>query len=615
MVLAVPVAGAEDADDLYARAESAYQDGELNEAGKILLRLTRQNPEYKQAYVLLGEVYYAKGKLRKAKKSFELAEVKTVEPRFAFAWGASFYNAEEWRVAIQGFKVAAQDQKLKDFAYYYLAVCFYELSFLYKAKKYLNKARPSRLPSRLREGRRKLSKLIEFRKEQAIRSVLNYEESRGPADSLPKRTNPGEVARRSKNDSTYGFKPPSEEQMPETSPPPGGPIPISPVKVDLTPAVIIQQTTSIRDNFGLVENELDFFGHRESFAVDVYRLDKGLPSEDDRSFGVQFYAGAAEYDASQQTRRLFTLQNTSGNFVENSSTSFDEQSGLIAVSPYFKLPINRNYTVSGELFHHEVLPEYDIKQRWGGSHLNLQLAFNGASFGYQAKVQYGGQFDFNDGRRLNDAQLHLGIDWDLYDFTFQILGRFLSSDGDTSVSNNPYRYALTDRRLRIPDGYQGYLYTGFQGRWSLTDGDLSLKLSRRERFLKDSRVVVRRYPTDSIETAAAYIHKVSLGGNYRVFTGVSVGLEGKFQAYGNYAYEAEIDGLSPEESLFLLGVTQLGYQLNLAVQPLEWLNFQAYYGSFVNQYDLEQRLVDQFKSNNPKTAINTNFYLEVAKSF
>jgi len=593
---------------ILARAEKALQEDRLNRAGKLLLQLIRQEPDNKPAYLLMAEVYYAKGDLNKAKRSFEMAAPETIEPRYGFAWGAAFYEAGEWRQAIKGFSQSIMIEGLEDYSHYYMGASYYQLRGYFRAQQHLNQARSSRLPESLRRNKQQLLQMIRMKKEQDLRSVIAPDNVDGGSQNVSQGISRGVPIPSDQNAGAYRFRSPKQESY-ETDQ--NRPL----FQIAYTPAFMFHQANTLNENFNFVRNSLDITAHRESLAVAATRLVEDQRFQEDQTIGLQIFGGNANYDAKISDERIVTLDETTGGFIQKDITRIKEKQGFFGVEPFIRIPLNSNLSLDAKLLHHEILPKYDSKGRWGLSLIHTKLQYQQGQLSGFAMISFTNQFDKNQSYEFQDQFISMGIGIELQDIQIQLSSSLLQTSGGNFLEVNPYRYVIADPRMRVSDGYMGFWLFRAYAYLQLPLGGLALNIQNKERFTYQSDRRQRQYPIDSIELASLNISQVALRYALPVLTGVSVTGEGFYHLYGDYWFAGDFDELSNSQQTYQTGVTQTGYQLGVSVTPIEWFRFHAHFATHLNRYDQEDELDQGFKAKNPSFGSSTQFLLELTKDF
>lgn len=594
---------------LMAEAQSAYQEGRFNRAGLILLRITRENPNHRGAYLLLGQVYYAKEELDKAKVSFELARPKQIETRFAFAWGAAFYDAGEWRQAIRGFKQSVDVPGLEDFSHYYLGASYFQLRAYFRAQQHLNQARSARLPGRLRRNKQRLLQQIRLQKERDLRAVIGSSSTRQrPSQNISQGVIRGVPIPANQMAGAYRFRSPEEEQS-------KGSRSQTLVQTTWTPAMNFQQSSLLNENFRLVRNRVELTAHRESVAASVTKLIEDNRYQENQTIGLQIFGGNAHYDARISDERIITLEDTTGGFIEKTTSSLRENLAFYGVEPFFQLPVSRYSHLRFSVLHYETLPSYDRKQGWGVSLGKVSYRVEQSSSSIFALASYSNQFDRQENFSFQDARYTLGLNYDFGELQVELAADFLLTAGNHFPTENPFRFVIADHRVRIPDGYRGYRAFRGQAMMHFPIGGFGLSFERKDRYLYGGSRPSRQRQTDQIELAALGIGQVALRYVTSFFTGVSLALEAYYQLYDGYLFESAVDEITATQQRFQTGVTQTGYQAAVNISPLEWLQFQARFATHTNQFDGESSLGEVFRSQNPNFGAVTSLFIELKKDF
>ncbi|MFW7377580.1 MAG: tetratricopeptide repeat protein [Oligoflexus sp.] len=606
LTLTTPLIAEDTADVLLSRAEEAYQKDKLNRAGKLLLRLIRQNPDNKQAFLLMAEVYYAKGEFDKAKKSFEKAAPETIEPRFAFAWGAAFYHAGEWKEAIKGFIRAVEIEGLEDYSHYYLGVSYFQLRNYFRAQQYLSQARSSRLPESLRRNKQQLLLQIRMQKEQDLRSVISGDQTAGGSTSNSKGISRGTPIPTDQNAGVYRFRSPkeAEQQVKENL-----------IQFAYTPGLMLHQASSLYENFSFVRNRVDLTGHRESLAIALTSLVENPDYGQNQTIGLQVFGGNAGYEAKITDERIVRLNETTGGFIQKEVSSINEGHGFFGIEPFFRIPLSPSLTFDAKILHYELLPEYRSKSRWGISQVVAKMHINQGIFTGFGSASFANQFDQIASYEFQDSLFSFGLGVDLQELQIDLSVNYLQTTGSQVIEANPYRYIIADPRMRMPDGYQGFFLIRSHLQLQMPMGNLALNLQRKDRSTFSDQRHSRLYGTDPLELAALSISQVALRYMVPLFTGVSLMAEGFYHLYGDYYFASSIDELSNGQQVLQTGVTQTGYQLGISVTPIDWLRIHANFENHLNQYDQEEGLDQSFKAQNPNFGSTTHFLLEMSKDF
>lgn len=598
----------ENPQSILSRAEKALQEEQVNKAGKLLLRLIRQEPDNKSAYLLMAEVYYAKGDLKKARRSFELADPETIEPRFAFAWGAAFYEAREWRQAIKGFRQSIKIEGLEDLSHYYMGASYFQLRGYFRAQQHLNQARSSRLPESLRRNKQQLLQIIRLKKEQDLRSVIAPDSSAGGIQNVSQIISRGVPIPSDQNAGAYRFRSPQQESNATSEEKPL-------LQISYTPAVMFHQANTLNENFNFVRNSVDITAHRESLAVTATRLVEDQRFQEDQTIGLQLFGGNADYEAKISDERIVTLNETTGGFSQKDITRIKEKQGFFGIEPFVRIPLNLNLSLDAKILHHEVLPKYDSKKSWGLSLAHVKFQYQQGQLSGFAMATFTNQFDQNQDYEFQDNFVSFGFGLDLQDIQIQISSSLLQTTGGNFYEMNPYRYVIADPRMRVPDGYSGFRLIRAYAYLHMPVGGLGLNIQNKDRFTYRGSRLQRQHPTDSIELASLNISQLALRYVLPALTGVSVIAEGFYHLYGDYFFASDFDELSSSQQTYQTGVTQTGYQLGVSVTPIEWFHFHAHFETHLNRYDQEGELDQNFKTQNPSFGSSTHFLLELAKDF
>ena len=88
----------------FLEAETEYKKGSFKNAGKLLTELFKKYPNKPKVIEKLALVYFQRRDLSKAREMFEKMPASALTREAGYAWGASFYEAKEWRKAAYGFK-------------------------------------------------------------------------------------------------------------------------------------------------------------------------------------------------------------------------------------------------------------------------------------------------------------------------------------------------------------------------------------------------------------------------------------------------------------------------------------------------------------------------------
>ena len=123
--LAILFLGHAVANDDFETAQKLYDAGDFKSAGKLLKKITKENPKFTDAWFYLGNCYRELDKEEKSIEAYQKAlhlDAENVEIRFNL--GVAYYKAKSYSKAIDAFKTIIRLQPDHAQAHFWLGLSY-----------------------------------------------------------------------------------------------------------------------------------------------------------------------------------------------------------------------------------------------------------------------------------------------------------------------------------------------------------------------------------------------------------------------------------------------------------------------------------------------------------
>lgn len=592
-------------DESYALGLQDYKAGRFKESVKQLKLILQTNPAHKQAAMLLGTIYYQHEKLERARGFFERTDASAFTADSSFAYGATYMEFGEYKKAAAGFRHAVKAKgPYREFAIYYLGVIYYRQGQWSRARRFFQTVDAQALPVFLRINRRRYLADLRHEQDKVLNTIISsndrggseLNQSQPSAESYnlprPKGSDLFEGAKDGEN--------PSDEHE------------NSNWRGSVRPTLLLTQQSSTLDNYGITQDVVSIFAHRESVRGELaYQSaqDKGKVTG-----SVQVAAGSTSYQAQVQKTQYFKLDQTTGAFTSQNNRRPSNTGGFGELRTNLGIGLNPEWRIDvGGAFLAEV-PSYVSAKSWGQSSLSTGIRFEGQGLelGLEGAVMQ--PFDAGGKRDAIDFALRTDIEKNMDIVRVALAAYYWETDNIKFVSPDRFRYTLVDPSLRYRVGFKSEL--GASGGVTFNFGELSLLLRGEyfDRTISSERYVNRISSLDDIETAVDGGIKMLSSLSYPIWDSFSlIGAVG-YNILTAYIYsDRDVDGTLIKD--YVSDIEQMTYQLGALVSFGDWLQVSGSYAFIANTYADKKVATPEFKRSNPDYIENSSFYLTITKSF
>ena len=582
-----------------SNARDAFKSGKINEAGKILLSITRREPANEAAFLLLAEVYYAKGKLSKCARSLGLSGQDKPTERLAFIWGACYFAAEAWQKSIDGFDMVARTSSYRPFANYYLGVIYFKLEQFFRAKRYLEDAESPRLPDRLRLNRVRLLNAIERRQNEVIQSAIE-------SVSIISETRNSEMAATERQQQVFEFRSPELEAEADGE---------ARRQLQIVPGLFLMQTNHLVENHALIRHQAGLTAHREKLDLS---WSSGVPLREGEAvppLKILFGLGHREYDLQRSREQLFSIADTTGAFLQKQSRSeikkfFDARLSFLA-----NMRLAGFWNVAFRLMGHtnfsndQQASRFNVLQGYGS------LNFRNRSFYAGPYLMLRQQSDQFSDRQFLDAEVGLRANYDGSSLNAKVEAATRQTEGDVYLDRDVYKYVFLDSGFRRPYGEDGAQYFKLEGTYFFRFGKMRLNLAHEAKSIAALPSYEREDPLDPIELSSTLVTKASLTYGFELFTGMNLASYVSATHLGDYAVDV-IDSTGAVDR-FQIAADMLSYGVQAQISVSDWLLLRGSYGLQEISYSAfnTAQPTQDFLAANPDYITQSSIMLSIQKSF
>ena len=172
-IVAIPDAkAAPGVNSQFNKAWKLFERGNLRRSYQILGRLKKRYPGHQPTQLLIGRIFFRRGKLNVAARHFKKVSPNLLSADDGYEYGVTFFQAGQCDKAKRGFQKVPARSRAFGPANFYLAMCEYRAGRISLAAKALGQARS--LPATLKASKRRLDLAVRKKLREERRGVFSH---------------------------------------------------------------------------------------------------------------------------------------------------------------------------------------------------------------------------------------------------------------------------------------------------------------------------------------------------------------------------------------------------------------------------------------------------------
>ncbi|WP_141735306.1 tetratricopeptide repeat protein [Oligoflexus tunisiensis] len=592
----------------YEAALNDYRANRIRESVRALKAILLKDPRNKEAAMLLGTIYYQNHKLKKAYYLFEKGDPALLTPENAFAWGSTYLEFDEDKKAALGFRYILKNKApFRPFATYYLGVIAYKAGQWQRARKYFQKVNPEDLTVALRVNRRRYLADIKKQQDKLLESIIGGTNRSGQDLAAPQLPVTTPMPPKDSGTDEELMAPLANALQVEQEDPKGW-------RHSVRPAVMLAQQNQLSDNHGLNNDNVNLFAHREGISGLVNygdgRKSGGLLG------GFAYLLGDIGYSAQLDQVQYFTLEQTSGLFTSQASSSQNESSGFLSLQPNLGVYLNPSLRLELAAGVRSYFPDYDAKQAWGQASEQVALRYESAATELGFELTALQPFDEQQKKEALDLAARADVEQQFGDLRVNLQGYGWQTDHARFLSANRFRLILADPELRYRVGFVSELGASAGLLLNIfSDTTLQLRLEALKREPLSGARLNRLRSTDTVESVAYGAGKSLASLNIPLGDSASITASAAYNLLTDYHYtEVNAEADVPFQE-YVTDVEQFIYQAGAVISFAEWIRLSGSYTITTNNFTSSSSSDREFRRSNPNYTVDADFYLELAKTF